>query len=284
MEISTVKGAPYVVTNTTGAEIEVQSAGGAVLCKVPATSQAAVYAVDEALVVPDGVVVTACRFNGAPVAVSGGGGVSVTVDQAFSATSENAQSGKAVAGAFSTYNVKNQGSAVCLGQNSSVAGPGRYAIVVGSYTSTGNYSSPLAIGAIASCNGDGGISIGSGTQSSGSFATAIGSQTKNKDKFTAVIGALNSDNNTMTQLYLIAAGSPLATKYESGSACLGYVVKDTSGNIIECGTRKLSELLTSNTAFAPAAFGLDDEPTPGPFLPTGIMEPMEIEDLTESEQ
>ena len=60
----------------TGAEIEVQSAAGAVLRKVPAMSQFTVYAVDEALVVPDGVEVTAHRFSGAALAVLGGGGTS----------------------------------------------------------------------------------------------------------------------------------------------------------------------------------------------------------------
>ncbi|MBR5522463.1 MAG: leucine-rich repeat protein [Akkermansia sp.] len=76
MIIPTVKGAPYEVSNMTGAEIEVQSAAGAVLRKVPAMSQFTVYAVDEALVVPDGVEVTAHRFSGAALAVLGGGGTS----------------------------------------------------------------------------------------------------------------------------------------------------------------------------------------------------------------
>jgi hypothetical protein len=49
-------------------------------------------------------------------------------------------------------------------------------------------------------------------------------------------------------------------------------VRDKNGNITECGTRKLSELLTNNTAFAPATLDLDSDP-PTPFLPTGITEP-----------
>ena len=81
----------------------------------------------------------------------------------------------------------------------------------------------------------------------------------------------------------MGSGSPLATTYEDGEACLGYVVKDSDGNVTACGTRKLSELLTNNTAFAPAALDLEAS-APTPFLPTGITEPIEFdttEDLTE---
>lgn len=80
--------------------------------------------------------------------------------------------------------------------------------------------------------------------------------------------------NYRTILYLISAGSDLANQYEDGAAALGYVVRDKNGNITECGTRKLSELLTNNTAFAPATLDLDSDP-PTPFLPTGITEPWE---------
>jgi hypothetical protein len=77
-----------------------------------------------------------------------------------------------------------------------------------------------------------------------------------------------------TRLYLLKAKSPLAEQYEGGAAALGYIVRDRSGNVLECGTRKLSELLTNNTAFAPATLDLDSDP-PTPFLPTGITEPWE---------
>jgi hypothetical protein len=157
-------------------------------------------------------------------------------------------------------------------------------MAIGNNAWTGNWVGPLAIGAAANCSGDCGISLGYSTTSQGAYAAAIGSRANNKDQYTTVIGSFNNTDKLLTQLYLMCANSPLATTYEEGAACLGYVVKDSGGNIIECGTRKLSELLTNNTAFAPAAWGLDDEPTPGPFLPTGIMEPIEIDDLTESEQ
>lgn len=279
----TYPGKAYAVTTQSGCSVYADEAG-AQLIKTIEAGQGYFVAIGSQTWFDDDTAIITETFNVAPMAASGGGGVSVTVDQAFSSTSENAQSGKAVAGAFSTYRIKNQGAAVCIGQNSSVAGYGRNAISIGSYANCANMSDPLAIGYSAHCGGHAGVAIGSNASATMDYSVAIGSRTKNKDISTAVIGAYYNADSTITQLYLISAGSPLATKYESGAACLGYVVKEASGNIIECGTRKLSELLTSNTAFAPAAFGLDDEPTPGPFLPTGIMEPIEIDDLTESEQ
>ena len=92
-----------------------------------------------------------------------------------------------------------------------------------------------------------------------------------------MIGTWESESRTVqTLLYIIAAGSELATQYEGGEACLGYVVKESSGNVLACGTRKLSELLTSNTAFAPAAMDLDADP-PTPFLPRGVMDSVAFE-------
>lgn len=99
----------------------------------------------------------------------------------------------------------------------------------------------------------------------------IGNSITLKDPSTAVLAVFTQQDVTQTLLYLIGAGSSLANTYENGEACLGYVVKDSSGNILACGTRKLSELLTNNTAFAPAA---DDEATP--FMPTGITDPIEF--------
>ncbi len=283
MDISTVKGAPYVVTNTTGAEIEVQSAGGVTLCKVPATSQAAVYAVDEALVVPDGVVVTACRFNGAPVAGLGGGGASISVDQTYSSTSTNAQSGVAVARALDSLNCKAAGSYVKIGTE--INGGNYYATCVGHKSTAADFGG-TAVGYNTHAKAANSLAMGVGVTADKTNTAAIGLNAVNKDSGTLLLSTNYPTTSATYQtiLYLVSAHTPLADTYENGEAFLGYVVRDTTGNIEACGTRKLSELLTNNTAFAPAAFGLDDEPTPGPFLPTGIMEPMEMEDLTESEQ
>lgn len=135
-------------------------------------------------------------------------------------------------------------------------------IVIGSSStvSTGHYS--MVIGA------DSTVSVTRGS--------IIGPAAKLNDESVMLLSVLRGSgvNTTgQTLLYLIAAGSPMANTYENGEACLGYVVKDSSGNILACGTRKLSELLTNNTAFAPAALDLD-APAPTPFLPTGITEPI----------
>lgn len=115
---------------------------------------------------------------------------------------------------------------------------------------------------------------------------AIGSFIKLKDNSTCCIGVRDSKDHfgkgTQTLLYLMGANSPLATTYEDGAACMGYVVKDTSGNILECGTRKLSEIFTNNTAFAPASMDLD-APAPTPFMPTGITDPIEFPQEPENE-
>lgn len=125
--------------------------------------------------------------------------------------------------------------------------------------------------------------IGANSNVSGSRGSVIGPSAALKDESVMLLSVLHgSGANTTSQtlLYLMAANSPLATTYENGEACLGYVVKDSSGNILACGTRKLSELLTNNTAFAPAALDLD-APAPTPFLPTGITDPIELHQETE---
>lgn len=275
MNIKTQKGRVYAVTATRDCTVSTNQ--GVLLCQVTAGIQACFVAPGHEVVVSDeSALVTLCEdFNMAPTAASGGGGASISVDQTFSATSENAQSGVAVASAFSNvYYVKNQGSAICIGNGASVAGPGRQALAIGCGASTGNTTAPMAIGMGTKASGECAVSVGCQIDTSGDYAAAFGSRTRNKDKFTTVIGCYNKDEDTFTQLYVMSAGSPLANTYEDGAAALGYVVKNrTTNTIIECGTRKLSELLTNNTAFAPAALGLDDEPTPGPFLPTGILEP-----------
>lgn len=138
-------------------------------------------------------------------------------------------------------------------------------IVIGGSSNVGPGYNSMVIGAISNVN----VSRGS----------VIGPSARLNDESVMLLSVLHgsgADTTSQTLLYLIAANSPLATTYENGEACLGYVVKDSSGNISACGTRKLSELLTNNTAFAPAALDLD-APAPTPFLPTGIMEPIEME-------
>lgn len=213
---------------------------------------------------------------------NGEDGNEVTVDLTFSATSENAQSGKAVAQATANC-LKNDGSLggligisdwhYCqtrMGYSSHSASA--YCTAIGANTQAHYYSTALGYNAKAAVGG----------------TMALGANITVKDTGVAAIAVNNKANaadadNLQTILYIISEGSDLATKYEDGEACLGYVVKDKNGNISACGTRKLSELLTNNTAFAPAMLDLD-APTPTPFMPTGITDPIEIpEEITEEQ-
>lgn len=156
-----------------------------------------------------------------------------------------------------------------------------YSVAIGAYSSASNYS--VATGTYSSA-GSYSIAIGYNTKvpSGTSYASAYGTSVNAADKGVTVIAAWNDDGTTQTLLYLMGAGSTLATTYEGGEACMGYVVKDTEGNVSACGTQKLSALFPNNTAWATTS--LDDE-TPTPFLPTGATDPIEFpeleEDLTE---
>lgn len=193
-----------------------------------------------------------------------------------------------------------QGSgSVALGTNAQANNSNGYATALGSDSSAEGYSS-VAIGLNAQARAMGTIAFpGCYVDAAGSRAfgdtiivrsknvTAVGSSHTVADAGVLTLSAGWSDANYKsyrTILYLISAGSDLANQYEDGAAALGYVVRDASGNITECGTRKLSELLTNNTAFAPTNIDLD-APIPTPFLPTGITEPWEEpEQIAEPEE
>lgn len=157
---------------------------------------------------------------------------------------------------------------------------GTYSIAIG-YKPSVATSSSIAIGQNASVSGLGYYACAIGYQSEVTAynGVAIGTSVKAKDNGCVVIGSFpDAFRDVQTLLYMISSGSPLANTYEDGAACLGYVVKQKDGTILECGTRKLSELLTNNTAFAPAGFEDGKEHTP--FMPTGITDPI-IEDIPE---
>lgn len=154
--------------------------------------------------------------------------------------------------------------------------PEFYGISIGSESSTKGWGA-ISMGKDAKVNGAASISIGANVQADTSIG--LGRLLTVKDAGVVAMAPPNK-TNPQTIFYLIGASTPLANTYENGEACLGYVVKDSSGNILACGTRKLSELLTNNTAFAPAALDLD-APAPTPFLPTGITDPIELHQETE---
>lgn len=148
-------------------------------------------------------------------------------------------------------------SAVSLGIYSHATGRDSFAVLGGSFAT-----------------GESSLAIGATTEATKKRSTALGCGAKSKDPGVMAFASWNDDATTQTTLYLIGAGSTLATKYENGAACLGYVTKNTDGTIVAAGTRKLSELLTNNTTFKPADLGDDTHQV---FLPTGATDP--IEDL-----
>lgn len=319
-EHDTYPGKVYAVTCASGCTITDNK--GRTLGECEAGKQALVVATSDKLLTSADALVTA-TFNSAPtIGSGGGGGVTIQFDTTPTQDSTNAVTsgglynmlvspiklGDGSTGVNTTHialgnNISfggNSDNSVSIGNNSKILANSNKGVAIGfGATIESNSASCIAVGPGAKAL-QGSVSIGANTSSIGfgtvcgmettatNFSSAFGSHIKVKDQGCTVISAWNTSSGSWIKptiqslLYLMGAGSPLATTYENGEACLGYVVKDSSGNILACGTRKLSELLTNNTAFAPAALDLD-APAPTPFLPTGIMEPIEIEnpeDLT----
>lgn len=167
-------------------------------------------------------------------------------------------------------------NSLSIGVHARAAGNGAIAIGCGGDSNEG-WMSGSVNGyhyAWATAYGQGATAIGLGTDARGDGAIAIGNYIVNSNPYSIVLGGgaqgQNRDEMLTTRLFLMPAGSPLANKYEDGAACMGYTVQrgpvtdylDGSDYIIECGTRKLSEIFTNNTAFAPMALDLEEEHTP----------------------
>lgn len=205
--------------------------------------------------------------------------VVIPVDLTFSATSTNAQSGTAVAGALANY-LQNAGSIGGLIQISdwhycqtrvgySSYSASAYCTAIGARSRAHQYSTALGYQAQAYVGGTMALGANITVKDTGVAAIAINNKAE----------AANSDN-LQTIFYIISEGSALANTYEDGEACLGYIVRDKNGNVQKAGTRKLSELLTNNTNFTPTSLD-PDAPEPTPFLPTGITEPIVFEEPEE---
>ena len=162
------------------------------------------------------------------------------------------------------------GTATCVGAWTQATGAA--CVAVGKDATGGECG--VAIGTGTKTTGWRGSSLGCNATNSGRLSTAIGYNSKCADNGVAVLSVWDFNCVTQTNFYIIGANTPLATVYEDGEACLGYLVKDTSGNVLAAGTRKLSELLTNNTTFVPASLDLEAEP-PKVFLPTGATDPIE---------
>lgn len=263
----------HVVTGPAGGTVKSVD-GSVTYCTIPEGGQGSFYAVTTEVVLSDesiGVDVLPVNFNCAP-APGGGGGVAIQFDTVPTSGSTNAVTSGGL------YNVLFARE-LALGRATAT---GNSSIAVG-YSAESTNMASTAIGSNAKAKHVGAMALGNACQAINWQSIAIGSFVSVRDNSAICIGtrAVNSANKEVgsTFFYIIPAGSTLSEIYENGEACLGYVVKDIDNNIVACGTRKLCDLLTNNTAFAPAALDLD-APAPTPFLPTGIMEP--IESLNES--
>lgn len=323
MDIPTIPGAVYCVVAPTACTITDTASGRILETTEPNKQKDfRAFGSLTTLSDPNAIYVAASTFRAAPT-IGSGGGVTIQFDTTPTSGSAAAVTsgglynmlvkpinlGDGNTGVNTTHialgaNItfgSNTNYAISIGNNSKVLTNSPNGIAIGyGATIDINSSDCVAVGRGAKAQ-QGGVSIGAGTSSIGfgtvcgynttatTFSSAFGAYIKVKDQGCTVISAWNTSSGSwikpsvQTLLYLMGAGSPLATTYENGEACLGYVVKDASGNVTACGTRKLSEILTNNTNFAPAALDLD-APAPTPFLPTGITEPIEIdtpENLTE---
>ncbi len=293
MEKILVKGDAYSVATKT--ECVVTSSGGAKLGTATAGKPCTFIATTDRVNLSDSEA-EFVRVNPkcAPAGSGGGDGVGVLDNTPVSGSSNAVSSGglynvlydkKVRLGLSSTVTSESVAvgwSAATLGAGGVAIGTGakagQQAVGVGYNANATMCNHGIAVGygaKVSSTNYT--MAIGCSAEATKSSGQAFGHSAKLKNAGCTLIGTWESDARTVqTLLYIIAAGSELATQYENGEACLGYVVKESRGNVLACGTRKLSELLTSNTAFAPAAMDLD-APAPMPFLPAGIMEPVEFE-------
>ena len=155
-------------------------------------------------------------------------------------------------------------------------------------------NSAVAIGGNANCYASrGGTALGDSTKVSAALGTAIGAKATVSDYGATVIRS-TAEDGTYTQLYFSGANTPLAKKYFptaweqkqdvdpetgdplfdddgnpvmvddpekpiAGEAMMGFVAKDSAGNIIARGANMLSALFPYYT-------GEDDNP----FQPTGM--------------
>ena len=183
------------------------------------------------------------------------------------------------------------GDTVAVG-NAATASSWRAVAVGKTSTASGTWSS--AFGSYATATGQNATALGMGSKATARNATAVGYYATAAD-LGAMVFRSEAEDGTVTQLYFSGANTPLANTYENGEAMMGYVVKDSSGNVMTdtdgnamVGTQKLSVLFPNNrgeNAFTPAALNLDDEWTPAPmFRPSDLdlpaEEPAEQEEYT----
>lgn len=146
-------------------------------------------------------------------------------------------------------NATSADSAIAIGKNTLAS----FGIAIGN-NATGNNG--IAVGVNSAADKTGSVSIGYNSKVDGKCANLFGSNCFNYNPSTTVIGSVvlgdRSDVLKRTQLYLIPEGSELANQcypnaVNGHNACLGFAVFDSDNNIIQKGTRKLSDLFIDNT-------------------------------------
>lgn len=145
--------------------------------------------------------------------------------------------------------------AVAIGISTSSSGSQAVSLGANSYAS-GERS--IGIGQQAYALGKYSLALGAGPRSDADYVVTIGRNAKGADVGVVVFRSSAADG-TYTQFYFSGANTPLANAYHDGAPMLGYVTKDSAGNIVAAGTRSLIDLLTDNSTFAPASLDADGE-------------------------
>ena len=164
------------------------------------------------------------------------------------------------------------GDAVAVGKNAT-ASSWRTVAVGQSSTASGVWSS--AFGCYSRATEQNATALGIGANAKAQNATAVGYYAVAADVGVMVFRSESADR-TSTQLYFSGANTPLANTYHGGAPMLGYVTKDSAGNIVAAGTRSLIDLLTDNSTFAPASLDENGEwVMPKVFHPSDLDMPQE---------
>lgn len=272
----TIAGQAYVVFSKTGCTVT--DSTGTINKEVPAGDWLSIPAPSDALILTDdNAIVRNANFSLAPTQSSvseGGGGIEISFDTSPTKDSENVVTSGGLYNCFFANNKLTLGqgnsgnnSVYALGSNNSLL-YGGLGIAVGFSNTVGNRQQYGAFGQNNKLSGNRTWAFGAGNVMQDDACGCV------------CLCASDSSGNTFTQFYFMAANSTLATTYEAGEACMGYVTKDKSGNILAAGTQKLSALFPNNSTFAPAlANEFGEFETPKVFVPNGATEPIELDPL-----
>ena len=166
----------------------------------------------------------------------------------------------------------SQVNGVGIGTYAKAQGTRNIAIGESAITETNNN---IALGARSKSAGNNNIAIGYYAAASGTNAISIGVNATVSDYGATVIRS-TAEDGTYTQLYFSGANTPLANQYYNGEAMMGYVVTDSAGTKLACGTRRLSELFPDNSLTQPASLDENgDWVIPKVFHPSDLDMPQE---------